>query len=56
MKSFEYQLHHFARAYGRFPWELPDDASLVVPQMAIMAADARGQDRAAKRAVKKAGR
>lgn len=56
MNSLEYQLHHFARAFGKWPWEIPDDAALVMPHLQIMAADGRGQAKLRKRMEQQARR
>ena len=37
-------MHHLARAFGHWPWELDDmPADVVMPHLAIMEADEAGQ-------------
>jgi len=52
VENFGYALHHFAKAFGRFPWEVRDavergdvQAGDVLHAMGIESADARGQQK-----------
>lgn len=54
VRSFRYRLHHFARAFGRFPWEVrlavdsgEIEAGELYGALAIEGADARGRVRKA---------